>query len=297
MSDDEANRIARKAQRLNLSRGAKIALPTAAALGAGAAIAIGSIPSSNDHVFTACYDNRTDLSTFGTLRLIDPTLSQPGGPTAAFQCGQFESMVTWNQQGPAGPVGPQGPAGQQGTVGAQGVQGVQGAPLLGGTTFGISGNSSKIFLKIDGITGAATDKVHKGDITVQSFSFGSLAAPSTLAAGGGGGAGKVKFAEFSITKVLDKSSPVLFQSAAQGKHYAKVELMMRKAGKDQMDFLKFDFQNVIISSYKIITTGGGNEVPTESISFNFTKVIETFLKANKALGSLTITPNTYTITR
>jgi type VI secretion system secreted protein Hcp len=302
MSVDEANRIARATQRLKvLPRSAKIALPTAAALGAGAAIAVGSIPDGNGKI-TGCYVTQTDIagpnsgSAPGTLRVIDPSLPSPlpgsANPNYFAVCGTNESTITWNQHGPAGPVGPQGP---QGPAGGQGAQGVQGAPLLGGTTFGISGNSSKVYLKIEDIQGASTDKGHTGDITIQSFSFGSLAAPSAATGAGGAGAGKVKFAEFSITKVVDKSSPILFQKLATGKHYAKVTLSMRKAGGGQTDFLKFDFQNVIISSYKVIGTAGGTGSPQESVGFEFTKVTETFEKANKVLGKLTFSPNTYTL--
>jgi hypothetical protein len=48
MSREEANRIVRAAERVRRMRhvGLKLALPTAAALGAGAAFAIGAIPAT-----------------------------------------------------------------------------------------------------------------------------------------------------------------------------------------------------------------------------------------------------------
>ena len=55
MSAEEASRIARAVQRMKHSkRAVQIALPTAAALGAGAAVAVGSIPG-NDGTITGCY--------------------------------------------------------------------------------------------------------------------------------------------------------------------------------------------------------------------------------------------------
>ena len=56
MSQDEAGRIARATERLRRTRGGvmKVALPTAAALGAGAAVALGSIPGGGG-TFTGCY--------------------------------------------------------------------------------------------------------------------------------------------------------------------------------------------------------------------------------------------------
>ena len=59
MSQEEASRIARAAHRARRSRAvAKVALPTAAALGAGAAVAIGSI-GGTDQTITACYGTNT----------------------------------------------------------------------------------------------------------------------------------------------------------------------------------------------------------------------------------------------
>jgi len=281
MSQQEANQIVQAAQRLRRSRGAlKLALPTAAALGAGAAIAVGAIPGS-DGTITGCYASPTGAVLTppnapngvteppGALRVVDPTytISNPaGGPpnTLAKECDpKQETQITWNQSGPAGP---QGPAGGQGTVGAPGAPGT---PLLGDTSFGISGNG-KTFLKIDGIKGEATDKWHKDQISVDSFSLGAHSS------GGGGGAGKTTIQSFTITKSIDKASPLLFLGAANGKNYKEMVLSFeRKAGGKQQDYLKFTFGNVLISS---VTDGTSQkQMPAEQVTFNFQKCKETFI--------------------
>ncbi len=58
MGVEEAGRIARAAERMRRSSRVplKLLLPTAAALGAGAAVAVGSIPGSGGTI-TGCYVN------------------------------------------------------------------------------------------------------------------------------------------------------------------------------------------------------------------------------------------------
>jgi type VI secretion system secreted protein Hcp len=302
MSAEEASRIAQAVQRMrNAKRGLQIALPTAAVLGAGAAVAVGSIPGGGG-VITGCYASTTGallhqaneptapngvIEAPGALRVIDPslpnTINNPAGaptPNLAAVCdpNKEETQITWNQKGTSGPQGPpglpavQGPAGPQGPAGGQGTVGAPGAPgtpLIGDTSFGISGNG-KTFLKIDGINGESNDKTHKSWISVDSFSLGAHSS------GGGGGAGKTTIQSFTITKSIDKSSPLLFLGSASGKNYKEMVLSFeRKAGGTQMDYLKFTFDNVLISG---VTDGTSQkQTPEEQVTFNFQKCKETFI--------------------
>jgi type VI secretion system secreted protein Hcp len=283
-------------------RALQIALPTAAALGAGAAIAAGAIPGS-DGTITACYASRTEdgvpqditiddaLEAPGTLRVIDPslphTLTQPGaGPTpnlAAVCLPDEETQITWNQKGPAGPTGATGLQGPAGAGGAAGGQGAPGTPLIGGTTFGVSGGGTT-FLKLDGIAGAATEKDHKGEIPIGGFSVSAQGAQNIGSQSSGAGAGKVSIQSFSITKTLDKSSPLLFQAAATGQHFKEAVLSFtHKVGGKEQTYLKFDFQNVLISSVQDGGSGGGT--PQEQVTFSFQKVAEAFIEPNGKTGA------------
>jgi type VI secretion system secreted protein Hcp len=314
MSAEEASRIAQAAQRMKRSKRAlQIALPTAAALGVGAAVAVGSIPGG-DGTITGCYASTTGALLHqaneptapngvteapGALRVVDPslpkTISNPfgAGPAAnlAAVCDpKEETQITWNQKGPPGPQGVTGQQGLPGTPGTAGVPGVSGGagapgapgtPLIGGTTFGISGNGST-FLKLDGIKGESTDKDHKGEIAIDGFALSAQGA--TQASGGGGGAGKVSIQSFSITKTLDKSSPLLFQAAATGKHIKDAVLSFaRKAGGEQKTYLKFEFQSILISSVQDGGASGGG-APTEQVSFAFQKCKETFYDSKGKTG-------------
>ncbi len=303
MSAEEASRIAQAVQRMKRSKRAlQIALPTAAALGAGAAIAAGAIPGS-DGTITACYNSKTEngvpQALFfddaseppGGLRVIDPSLPHtvipaaggPAIPNMDAVCEPGETEIIWNQKGPTGPQGPAGPAGAAGGSGAPGGQGAPGTPLIGGTTFGVSGGGTT-FLKLDGIAGAATEKDHKGEIPIGGFSVSAQGAQNIGSQSSGAGAGKVSIQSFSITKTLDKSSPLLFQAAATGQHFKEAVLSFtHKVGGKEQTYLKFDFQNVLISSVQDGSSGGGT--PQEQVTFSFQKVAEAFIEPNGKTGA------------
>ncbi|HYF05163.1 MAG TPA: type VI secretion system tube protein Hcp [Patescibacteria group bacterium] len=140
------------------------------------------------------------------------------------------------------------------------------------------------YLKIEGIEGESTDSRHKGEIEIESFSWGAtqpgISRPGS--AGGGGGAGKVNFQDLHFTAKASKASPKLMLAAATGEHIKKAVLFVRKSGQQQ-DFYKIELQEVLVSSYQ--TGGSSGQVPTESFSLNFTK-IEFEYRAQKADGSL-----------
>jgi len=288
MSQQEANQIVQAAQRLRRSRGAlKLALPTAAALGAGAAIAVGAIPGS-DGTITGCYagPNGAVLGNIneapGALRVIDPSLPAKlptGAPNEAAACQPNETQIAWNQSGPQGPAGVNG---GQGAAGGQGVPGVPGAngELVPAVQFGFDNSAGNMFLKLDGVKGESADHKHKGDIEISSFSFGTSNVGSQ-AHGGGGGAGKTSFSSFTITKPVDKSSPLLQKAAVGGQHYKEADIFFaRKAGKGQQDYLEIKLTDVLISSYQTGGSGGG-VIPTEKISLDGIKGEATFISGNK----------------
>jgi type VI secretion system secreted protein Hcp len=129
-----------------------------------------------------------------------------------------------------------------------------------------------IFLKIDGIDGESEDGKHKDWIDVLSWSFGATQQGSA-SYGGGMGTGKVNMGDFHFTMKMNKASPNLFLACCNGK-VLKAHLKARKptgtGGQDP--FLEVKFTDIIISSYQTGGSEGGDNVPTESISFNFSKV-------------------------
>lgn len=277
MSRQEANRITRDVERTRRSRRyqMKYVLPTVAALGAGTAVAIGSIPSSSG-VITGCYVTTTSPPgtptdpRYGQLRVIDPDVSDQLVPAVQRSCLSDEAMVTWNQQGPQGPVGPQG---VQGTIGAPGPAGT---PLIGQTSFGLS-SSGKLFLKLDGIDGESIDAKHKKQIEVGSF---SMAAGPSQGSPFGSGAGKSTIQSFTITKQIDKASPLLFKTAGLGQHIKLGTVAFAKGtGGKEVDYLTFTFTDLLVSG---ITDGVAHNKPVEQVTFSFQKAKETFQATGKS---------------
>ena len=139
------------------------------------------------------------------------------------------------------------------------------------------------FLKIDGIDGESNDSKHKGSIDVESWSWGETQT-GAHAAGGGGGAGKVSMQDFHFVMKVNKASPKMFLACATGEHIKKAELLCRKAGKEQQEYLKITMSDLLVSSYQ---TGGssGDVIPVDQISLNFAK-IEWEYKEQKTDGTL-----------
>jgi len=140
------------------------------------------------------------------------------------------------------------------------------------------------FLKIDGIQGESQDKVHKGEIEIESFSWGA-SQTGTAAHGGGMGAGRVQMQDFNFVMRINKSSPKLMLACAQGQHIKSAVLVCRKAGKEQQEYLKVTFSDLLVSSYQTNGAPAANVIPMDQISLNFTKV-EIEYKEQKPDGTL-----------
>ena len=140
------------------------------------------------------------------------------------------------------------------------------------------------FLKLDGIDGESKDSKHSGEIDLESFSWGETQTGSH-SFGGGGGAGKVQMQDFHFVMKANKASPKLFLACAEGEHLKKAVLTCRKAGKEQQEFLKVTMSDLLVSSFQTSGSSHGDEVPTDQVSLNFSK-IEIEYKEQKADGTL-----------
>ena len=139
------------------------------------------------------------------------------------------------------------------------------------------------FLKLNGIPGESTDSKHKNEIDLESWSWGESNS-GKHAYGGGGGAGKVSMQDFNFTMKVNKASPKLFLACATGQAIPDALLTCRKVGKQQQEYLKIKFTDLLVSSHQI---GGsaGEVVPVDQISLNFSK-IEVSYAPQKADGTL-----------
>jgi type VI secretion system secreted protein Hcp len=144
---------------------------------------------------------------------------------------------------------------------------VMGAILLGSTLHDDA--FAAAFLKIADIKGESSDKNHEDEINVLSWSWGMTQSGTTTSTGGGGGAGKVSVQDLSFTKIVDKSTPKLYEKLASGKIIPEIELLISdKKYSGNESYLTFILTNVLVSSVSIADSGGKDR-PTESFSLNF----------------------------
>lgn len=142
-----------------------------------------------------------------------------------------------------------------------------------------------MFLKIEKIEGESTAKGHEKEIVLQEFNWSeeNLAAWQS---GGGMGSGKVNMSEFKVKKLIDKSSVALMKACATGEHFKKATLTVRKAGKDQQDYYKVEFDNVFVTDYSVRGDAQGDySLPSDQFGLAFEK-INFIYKEQKADGTI-----------
>lgn len=139
--------------------------------------------------------------------------------------------------------------------------------------------------------GETTDKEFssKKAFEIYSFSWGA-SNPVTIGSGSGGASsGKVSISSFNVMKKADKASPKLFQTCASGGHFGKATVVLRKSGQDKAKagegYQTYKFKKVFVESVQWSGSAGGDDVPTESVSFAF-GAVEYEYKPQKADGSL-----------
>ncbi len=141
------------------------------------------------------------------------------------------------------------------------------------------------FLILDGISGESHDHKmkSKGAIDVESWSWGETQMGTH--SGGGGGAGKVAMQPFHFVQKVNKATPEMMLACAEGRHIKLAELICRKAGKDQQEFLTIKLHDLLVSSYQTGGSGHSDIVPTDQFSLDFAK-IELNYRPQKQDGTL-----------
>lgn len=139
------------------------------------------------------------------------------------------------------------------------------------------------YLIIDGVEGPSTSKT--GAIDILSFSWG-VSQTSVYGAGASGKeakAGRADFSNLTIMKVLDKTTPMLFDHCATGNILKQVHILYDKpVGDKQDDYFRIWLKDALITSVQL---SGSNENPTESVSFAY-QGVEIAYKPEKDDGSL-----------
>ena len=143
-------------------------------------------------------------------------------------------------------------------------------------------SASDIFAKIGDIKGESLDSKHRDEIEVLSWSWGTS-----------DGTGKTRrgiiapqcIQDLELTKRLDSATPPLLMMAVMGEVAKQATLTMRKAGKDQQEFLVFKMTDVMVTSYSTGGDAGSEAELVDKVVLHFSS-IEGEYRPQKADGTL-----------
>lgn len=146
--------------------------------------------------------------------------------------------------------------------------------------------ASDMYVQIDGVKGESTDSAHKDWIEIQSYSHSiSQPASATANSAGGGTVGRCKHEDFVITKYIDMASAKLYELCCSGKHISKVMIdFMRASGGSPVKYLEIEMDQVVISKVSHGSVSN-DDLPVESVSFNYGVIKWTYTQQKRADGS------------
>ncbi|MFV1982709.1 MAG: Hcp family type VI secretion system effector [Thiohalomonadales bacterium] len=151
-----------------------------------------------------------------------------------------------------------------------------------------------IYLKMDGIKGNVTTKDHEDWIDVESIQWRVVRAINkSILSNSNWETSKTGISEVSITKLMDASSPLIFTEACEGKSQkTQIHLSNTNSSKPGKitTYMKYELEDCIVSSYSVSSEG---EIPTESITFSFTKMSMKFIPHDKSGKALSPIPAGY----
>ncbi|KRP45290.1 MULTISPECIES: Hcp family type VI secretion system effector [Pseudomonas] len=128
------------------------------------------------------------------------------------------------------------------------------------------------------IKGTCTEANHKGEIVIDSYSFGS--SRYVAINDGERQTGVSNISEMSLTKSTDISSPDLFLQSTNGKSLGVATLTVLQTGgstEDTQPYLIITLSDALLTSYVI---EGSKSRPTERLHLSFTKIKFKYVEFN-----------------
>lgn len=132
-----------------------------------------------------------------------------------------------------------------------------------------------MFLKVDGIKGESTDKAHKDEIDVLSWSWGVSAREEARA----GKRGCVQ--AVSLTKLVDRATPPLVGAAALGTLIPKAVLTVRKpvGTSAGLEFLTLELNQVLVTSVQQAASNGQDQF-VEQVTLKADSILVSYRSQN-----------------
>ncbi len=138
-----------------------------------------------------------------------------------------------------------------------------------------------VFIKIDNAPGESTDDKHAAWVEVQSYSLGVVQSGGGSASDAGGqSGGRADFSDFSFSHALDKASPKLAFFCANGTPVKNILIELCRSTGDKSKYMEYKFTDCMVSSVQS-SGAGGSEVPTENVTFRYSKIEWTYTEYDK----------------
>ncbi len=141
--------------------------------------------------------------------------------------------------------------------------------FVGIAAAGSAAGQVTVLVQIEGVPGSSTLVGYEGAIEALSFSWGASNA-AMLTPGGGGGASRTQFSEFSFMKLQDSASPLLLQALTTGRTIPTASVRMLRASGDA----PVELSTIRLSDVRVVSQqlSGSSETPVESISLQFGRI-------------------------
>ena len=150
------------------------------------------------------------------------------------------------------------------------------------------------YLYIEGAPGESTSKLPDSapiavvPIELKSYDLG-VTMPAAPSRSGFSGAvtGRASFNEFNCEKNIDLASAVLCYYCASGKHIGNIYCeLFRAAGDKKVKFVSIHYKDVIITECSV-KASGGDDLPSETLKFNYGSVEFKYTQTDHATGDAT----------
>ncbi|MCB0375991.1 MAG: type VI secretion system tube protein Hcp [Sinomicrobium sp.] len=131
-------------------------------------------------------------------------------------------------------------------------------------------SAQRMYIKIDGVDGEATERNHRNWIDLQSYKQGVSSEAGVTTGAARMRAGKTSFGDLVIVKKIDKTSPVLMQKCAGGEVIPKVELEITEPNGNS--FYKVIMDEVRITGVTVSSDCSSGCQTMEEVSFYYNKI-------------------------
>ena len=148
------------------------------------------------------------------------------------------------------------------------------------------------YLKMTDLEGESTAANHEGEIELLAFSLGVSMPVGPRSTAGSAATEKAFAQDVNVTKNVDKASPQLVLSTAQGAQFKEAVISVNRTdgAGGQVEYVQYKMTDVIISNISQ-SGGGGGGLPLESLSLNYASILVTYTQTDPssagAQGSLT----------